>query len=397
MVERESRFQIIVPAYNEEESLESVLNYALARGYLGHVLVVDDASNDSTVKILKRWADMYGLRAIRLKKNSKKEGAIRVAMEALLAANLLKPYTLLLDSDSMLVGDGSGSSVVDQIDKYIDEMERTNLAALALRIDAAMSPHPSIFELCAFADYTAMQFDQWLVSLQKKLWVINGPGGLFRTASLLPILREMEPDFETGDLLITVKLMMSKHHIGYTLNFGVETFVPRDIKTYFNQRRRWERGTTKVLYREGTFYLSLFPAFQMLGLLTIIHLSLYIGIAMALILMVIKDVSWMYLINVLFASATFWMLLSLLKGVAIHTKRRQRNFLFFSLCAVMNGLVWMLITTPARITGFTEGVRHLLKGKNLSCRFSDEPAELEWLGAGLIEPALASCSGIGES
>ena len=73
----------MVPAFNEGEMLEHVLQHAREWGYLKHLVVVDDASTDATHQILERWVQHSELRALRMEHNCKKEGAIRAAMEAL--------------------------------------------------------------------------------------------------------------------------------------------------------------------------------------------------------------------------------------------------------------------------------------------------------------------------
>jgi len=378
-LEYTTRFQIIVPAFNEEESIEHVLRHAMNRGYLQHMLIVDDASTDSTPQIIERWAKDFGLRAVRLHHNCKKEGAIRAGMEALLQTGALKPYTVLLDSDSMLIGDLSGSSIISQIEQCIDQMDLAGHKALALRIDAALSIRPTIFEACALADYTAMQVDQWLVGLQGKLWVINGPGGIFETRCLLPILQDMEPDFETGDLLITVKLMMQGHPIGFCSRFCVETFVPSNLRSYFKQRRRWERGTTKVLWNEMIFYLGLFPRLQILALATVVHLLIYLGMIAALGLMILGRIHWTNFFSILMISAALWFVLSVVKGAVIKLNRPSFKFLRYCGCAVMNSALWVLVTTPARLAGFADGVRQILSGESLPFRRNHELLQPVWL------------------
>lgn len=349
-------FQIIVPAFNEEKTLERVLIHARDRGYLEHLVVVDDASTDSTPQILKYWAGEYGLCAIQLEKNCRKEGAIRLAMEALHGAGELKPYTLLLDADAMLIGDLSSISLEEQIQQCINEMRKHEHKALALRIDVAQRGMSTIFESCAFADYSAMQVDQWLIALQGQVWVINGVGGIFETDHLLPILKNMQPDFETGDLLITVKLMSEKRAIGFRPAFAVETFVPVNLVGYFNQRRRWERGTTKVLWNEARFYLGLFPGLRLLALWTVIHLSIYVGLIFSVGLMITGEMDWSKFIHILFISALIWLGLSLVKGVVLKIQRPKFEFFRYGACAVINGLLSLLVTTPARLTGFFEAI-----------------------------------------
>ena len=50
--EKSVRFQIVMPAFNEGQTLEHVLQNARERGYLKHLVVVDDASTDETPQIL---------------------------------------------------------------------------------------------------------------------------------------------------------------------------------------------------------------------------------------------------------------------------------------------------------------------------------------------------------
>jgi cellulose synthase/poly-beta-1,6-N-acetylglucosamine synthase-like glycosyltransferase len=375
------RFQIVVPAFNEQESLEHVLQHALEQRYLEHLLIVDDASTDSTPQILERWVRTYGLRAIRLQTNCRKEGAIRVGMEAIRDAGELPPYTILLDSDSMLIGDSSGETIVAQIEKCIDQMQRDGCKALALSIEPVLGTRPSLFEACAFADYTAMQFDQWLVGLQGQLWVINGPGGIFETNRLLPILQDMEPDFETGDLLITVKLMIQCQPISFSTSFCVRTFVPSDLRSYFKQRRRWERGTTKVLWNEMNFYLSMFTRLRLLALSTLIHLSLYIGVIATVGLILIGNLHWSNLPTVLGASALLWFVVSLFKGAAIKLLRKELSLWKYCCFSFANSALWLLVTTPARITGFTEGIFQIFSGVSRPIRQSRKPIQHAWLGS----------------
>ena len=136
-----------------------------------------------------------------------------------------------------------------------------------------------------------MQFDNLILSKQLQLWVINGTAGLFKTKYLMGILKGMFFDFETGDLLITVKLMKDKRAIGYYPLLKIQTFVPATLSEYFSQRTRWERGTMKILWYERKFYLSLFkhPLFLIIYLL--LHLALYVGVLVTVIAYFLTDIS----------------------------------------------------------------------------------------------------------
>ena len=372
-------FQIVVPAFNEGEMLEHVLQHAREWGYLKHLVVVDDASTDATHQILERWVQHSELRALRMEHNCKKEGAIRAAMEALQDAGELRPYTLLLDADSMLVGDSSGKEITSQIEQCIEKIKQCNQKAMALRIDVASREVSTVFERCAFADYSAMQVDQWLVSLQEQVWVINGVGGIFETDCLLSVLQDMEPDFETGDLLITVRLMSEEHRISFCPTFVVETFVPVTLRSYFNQRRRWERGTTKILWNEMRFYTGLFARMRLLALWTLVHLSVYLGLIATIGFILVGKMDYSMFSVVLFTSALLWFWVSMIKGFALKIFRPRFKLWQYSFCAVMNSLLWILVTTPARLTGFIEAVVHLSLRRSLRGNRMQPLARHTWL------------------
>ena len=76
-------FQIIVPVYNEKSILETTLGHAKGYGYLKNLVVVNDASTDTTRDILDQWLTEESLRVLHLDINKKKEGAIRELMVSL--------------------------------------------------------------------------------------------------------------------------------------------------------------------------------------------------------------------------------------------------------------------------------------------------------------------------
>lgn len=379
----EANFQIIVPTFNEEETLEQVMLYAKEHGYLKHLVFVDDASTDSSPAILRRWAQKEGVRAIRLEENKKKEGAIRAALEILEHGSGLAPYTILLDSDSLIAHKSDQGTLDMRIAKAIDHMETNGLAALAFRIDAICAIKNSIFSSGAFADYSGMQFDQSLVGMQRQLWVINGPGGIFETYRLLQILRSIVPDFETGDLLITVELMKEGERIEFFPSLAVLTFVPNNLQSYFNQRRRWERGTTKVLWNERLFYWRLFTRPSWLALLTLIHLSLYIGLATSLIAIVLGAMEASDFGKVVVVTAVVWYGISVIKGIGLKLQRPEFPLIRYCLCAISNAALWTLVTTPARLTGFFEAIFQLMmRPKSAGPRLSGSQADYSWLHLG---------------
>ena len=354
-------FQIVVPVYNEEDVLEQVLDFAAKAGYLDTIIFVDDASTDRSPELLRAWIRSHGIRAVFLKENRKKEGAIREVLEQLASSQTLEPYTILLDADSFITRPADGATVISALQSAITSMHARGLAGMAFRIDAAIDRSSNLLEWCAFADYSSMQFDHWVTSHQEQVWVINGPGGLFRSDSLLETLRGMQPDFDTGDLLITVRLMAKGHGVAFYPDIQVKTFVPRTIPAYFRQRRRWERGTTKVIWWERGFYAGLFSSARLLAVETLIHLSLYFGIVTAALYTALHSGSSSDALMWALVPYLVWLSINLAKGFCNARMRSEGLWGLYVVFCALNGVLWLGVTTWARCAGFVDALVFLYR------------------------------------
>ena len=73
------RVSFIIPAYNEERTIEEVLERVSALGLDAQIVVVDDGSTDRTPELLAGWAERDGVVVIR-QENQGKGAAIRTAV-----------------------------------------------------------------------------------------------------------------------------------------------------------------------------------------------------------------------------------------------------------------------------------------------------------------------------
>jgi glycosyltransferase involved in cell wall biosynthesis len=86
---------VMMPAYNEERTLEIILKHVLARPEVGEVIAVDDGSTDHTWEILSQFAqDDSRVRAFRQPQNQGKGAALRRAI-----SELRMPFALVQDAD----------------------------------------------------------------------------------------------------------------------------------------------------------------------------------------------------------------------------------------------------------------------------------------------------------
>ncbi|XP_034951273.1 dolichyl-phosphate beta-glucosyltransferase [Chelonus insularis] len=88
---------VIIPAYNEEERLQPMLDESLEylekrkrSGLTYEIIVVSDGSTDKTVKVAESYAEKYdNIRVLELIKNRGKGGAVRLGMQSARGSVLL--------------------------------------------------------------------------------------------------------------------------------------------------------------------------------------------------------------------------------------------------------------------------------------------------------------------
>ena len=86
---------VMIPAFNEERTLEVILNHVLEQPEVGEVIAVDDGSTDDTWPIMRRFVEKDPrVRAIKHDVNQGKGVALRRAI-----AELSMPFALVQDAD----------------------------------------------------------------------------------------------------------------------------------------------------------------------------------------------------------------------------------------------------------------------------------------------------------
>jgi dolichol-phosphate hexosyltransferase len=86
---------VMIPAFNEERTLDVILKHVLERPEVGEVIAVDDGSTDGTWAIMSRHAERDPrIRAFRQEKNQGKGAALRRAV-----SEIRMPFALVQDAD----------------------------------------------------------------------------------------------------------------------------------------------------------------------------------------------------------------------------------------------------------------------------------------------------------
>ena len=89
-----SNLAVIIPVFNEEKTLSAVLDAVLHIDIVGQIIVVDDASTDTTPEILESWKNRDNVIVVRHDANRGKGAAIRTALEC-----VREKYIIIQDAD----------------------------------------------------------------------------------------------------------------------------------------------------------------------------------------------------------------------------------------------------------------------------------------------------------
>ena len=85
---------VIMPVYNEVNTIEEVIDRVLATGYASEIVLVDDGSKDGSTEILKKYQDRDGFQVIICDVNRGKGAAVREGIQAAKST-----YAIIQDAD----------------------------------------------------------------------------------------------------------------------------------------------------------------------------------------------------------------------------------------------------------------------------------------------------------
>jgi glycosyltransferase involved in cell wall biosynthesis len=88
------RLSVLMPVYNERETLEEIVRQVLATGLAHEIVMVDDGSTDGTREIMQQWQGHAVIRVILHDRNRGKGSAVRTAFQ-----NATGDVLLIQDAD----------------------------------------------------------------------------------------------------------------------------------------------------------------------------------------------------------------------------------------------------------------------------------------------------------
>lgn len=229
---------IMVPAHNEEVTIEETISYLLNElNYTNYeVLVIDDCSTDNTPKILhKLQQQSKRLRVIRLAENKGKAHAFNIGL-AFAKGDLV----LSNDADTLPEADALMRYV-----NYFNSPEGQNIAAVTSNVEVRNRTK-------LITKSTTVEFSS-IVGIIKRaemgvfgsIFAYSGANTMYRKSALIDV-GMFRQDRATEDISVAWDHQLNNWLAVFAPEIISYTLVPETLKELYHQRKRWAKGGTEV-------------------------------------------------------------------------------------------------------------------------------------------------------
>tara|TARA_B100000315_G_C14489221_1_gene546742 strand:- start:10 stop:1212 length:1203 start_codon:yes stop_codon:yes gene_type:complete len=224
---------IVIPAYNEEDSIVETLKSIITMDYPKEkieVIVVNDGSTDDTKELVEGFIQKNSTWKIDLinQVNSGKGVALNKGLK-----KSKGEFFACLDADSFVKKD-----TLRKILPYFDEGDdvATVLPLMKLRDTT------TFLQKVQWSEYLINFFYKKLMGMLDCVHVSPGPFSVYRS-KILKKLGGFDEHNLTEDLEITLRLQKHNYRIIQTLNAEVFTKAPKKFNEFYKQRNRWYKGS----------------------------------------------------------------------------------------------------------------------------------------------------------
>ncbi len=240
-VKRFPKVSIIVPAYNEEntiqKTMQSVFDINYPKEFL-EVIVINDGSSDGTLSQMKQFIEEKQANHFRILNhdNMGKAASLNVAIETITGE-----YFACLDADSFVDPNSLRKMLV-----FYEKESDSQLAIVtpAMKVDSPKG----ILQKIQWFEYLVMIFVGRLTSHLDSLYVAPGPFSLYQS-DVIKKLGGFAKDTLTEDQEIAYRMQKNHYRIKQCFDAYVYTVAPDKFIDFYKQRRRWYMGGMQCAYK----------------------------------------------------------------------------------------------------------------------------------------------------
>ncbi|WEL23346.1 glycosyltransferase [Candidatus Nanohalovita haloferacivicina] len=222
---------LIIPAFNEEETIAMTIDSALDINYPRDkydIIVVNDGSTDSTLEEAKKFEDNENVTIID-KENGGKGSALNAGVEASDAE-----VVACVDADSILQEDSLKHMVAEKGDKYAG-------VASAMKV---YEPE-NLLQKLQWVEYIVGIFTRNIMGIMNAIHVTPGPLSVYDREKIIEV-GMFDEDSLVEDQEICFRLQDKHYKIGHASHAEVYTVAPSTWEGFKAQRYRWYRGSLET-------------------------------------------------------------------------------------------------------------------------------------------------------
>jgi len=233
------RVTVLIPCHNEQVTIEQVVRAAAASRYPNlDILVVEDASTDSSPAILERLlTEIPNLRLLKLERNLGKAKALNLGALATEAE-----YLMCIDADALLD--------VDAIHWMVFDLERSPRVG-------AVTGNPRVLNRTTLISRIQVGEFSAIIGMIKRtqrllgrVYTVSGVCSCFRRLAIHEV-GYWSSDTVTEDVDISWKLQLAQWGILYEPRAVCWILVPESLRGLWRQRLRWARGGMEAALRHS--------------------------------------------------------------------------------------------------------------------------------------------------
>lgn len=229
---------IVIPCYCEEIHVARTIEACLRLNYPSfEIVVVDDASSDRSVEMIKPFVEMGQVRLVAKQQNEGKAMALNDAIP-------------VLNGEIVVIMDADAHPDPQMLTHLIPHFSSARVGAV--------TGNPRVLNRDTLASKLQMIEFTSIVSLQRRaqrVWgrilTVSGVVTAFRRTALIDV-GLFSPEMATEDIDITWKLQKKFYDVRYEPKAIVWMRVPKSFGALWRQRRRWATGLSQVLRRHGS-------------------------------------------------------------------------------------------------------------------------------------------------
>ena len=260
--EKDYSVSVLIPAFNEEDSIRETVETALKSDYknLLEVIVINDGSSDSTLKIALELREKYSKVKVLNKQNSGK-------------ADSLNHGIRYAKGDLIAVVDADSYPDEHAISSMVGFFNEEKVGAVTTRI--LVRHKDNFLRKMQAIEYKVIAFTRKLLDFLDSIYVTPGPMALYRKEALIKI-GGFDKKNMTEDIEVTWHLIHDGYDVRMSFIAKSTSIAPDTLKKWFKQRIRWNIGGYQTILKYKKFFFRK----GMLGyfILPFFSVSLVLGI-----------------------------------------------------------------------------------------------------------------------